>query len=52
MLDAPFINAEDGRLMHHTVTVVGIEKVEVTGGTVEAQHFTCGAMPIWTLSMT
>jgi hypothetical protein len=40
MLDAPFINTEDGRLMHPTVTMVGEENVAVTGGTVEAQHFT------------
>ena len=40
MLDAPFINTEDGRLMHPTVTMVGMEDVAVTGGTVRAQHFT------------
>ncbi len=39
MLDAPFINTEDGRLMHPTVTLAGTEKVAVTGGTVDAQHF-------------
>ena len=40
MLDAPFINTQDGRLMHPTVKMVGMEKVEVTGGSVEAQHYT------------
>ncbi len=39
MLDAPFINTEDGRLMHPTVTLAGMERVAVTGGSVEAQHF-------------
>lgn len=39
MLDAPFINTEDGRLMHPTVTLVGVEKLDVTGGVVEAQHY-------------
>jgi hypothetical protein len=39
MLDAPFINTEDGRLMHPTVTLVGTEAVEVTGRVVQAQHF-------------
>ncbi|MGD0107159.1 MAG: DUF6134 family protein [Rhodopila sp.] len=40
MLDAPFINIEDGRLMSPKVTLVGMETVEVTGGSVEAQHYT------------
>jgi hypothetical protein len=40
MLDAPFINTEDGRLMHPVVTLVGTERVDVTGGSVEAQHYT------------
>lgn len=40
MLNGPFINTEDGRLMRPIVTLVGVEKVEVTGGLVEAQHFT------------
>jgi len=40
MLDAPFINTEDGRLMSPKVTLVGTETVEVTGGSVQAQHFT------------
>ena len=40
MLDAPFINTEDGRLMSPTVTMVGMEKLDVTGGFVEAQHYT------------
>ena len=39
MLDAPFINTEDGRLMHPTVTLAGMETVDVTGGTVQAQRF-------------
>lgn len=39
MLDAPFINTEDGRLMHPTVTLVGVEKVYVTGGSVQAQRY-------------
>jgi hypothetical protein len=40
MLDAPFINTEDGRLMHPTVSMVGMEAVPVTGGTVQARHYT------------
>ncbi len=40
MLDAPFINIQDGRLMHPKVSLVGMEKVAVTGGLIEAQHFT------------
>jgi hypothetical protein len=40
MLAAPFINTQDGRLMSPTVKLVGMEKVEVTGGSVEAQHYT------------
>ena len=40
MLDAPFINTEDGRLMSPVVTLAGLEKLDVTGGFVEAQHFT------------
>lgn len=40
MLDAPFINTEDGRLMRPTVSLVGTEKLDVTGGTVEARHYT------------
>lgn len=40
MLEAPFLNTEDGRLMHPTVTLVGTEKLDVTGGTVEARHYT------------
>ena len=39
MLDAPFINTEDGRLMSPKVTLMGMEKVEVTGGTIDAQHY-------------
>jgi hypothetical protein len=39
MLDAPFINTEDGRLMSPTVTLVGTEKVPVGDGWVNAQHF-------------
>lgn len=40
MLDAPFINTEDGRLMSPRVTLVGMESVEVTGGSIESQHYT------------
>lgn len=40
MLDAPFINTEDGRLMHPTVTLAGTERVDVTGGSVDAQRYT------------
>ena len=40
MLDAPFINTEDGRLMNPVVTLAGMETVAVTGGSVNAQHFT------------
>lgn len=40
MLDAPFINTEDGRLMHPTVTMAGTEPVDVTGGSVAAQRYT------------
>ncbi len=40
MLDAPFINTEDGRLMSPRVALVGMENVEVTGGSIKAQHFT------------
>lgn len=39
MLDGPFINTEDGRLMRPTVSLVGTERVDVTGGSVEAQHY-------------
>lgn len=39
MLDAPFINTEDGRLMSPTVTMAGMEKVAVGDGWVNAQHF-------------
>jgi hypothetical protein len=39
MVDAPFINTRDGRLMTLTVTVVGMEKLEVTNGTIEAWHY-------------
>lgn len=39
MLDAPFINTEDGRLMSPTVTLAGTEKVPVGDGSVTAQHF-------------
>jgi hypothetical protein len=39
MLDAPFINTEDGRLMSPTVTLVGTKKVPVGNGSVTAQHF-------------
>jgi hypothetical protein len=40
MLDAPFINTEDGRLMSPRVTLVGMEEVEVIGGSIECQHYT------------
>lgn len=40
MLDAPFINTEDGRLMHPTVSMVGTEQLDVTGGNVLARHYT------------
>lgn len=40
MLNTPFINTQDGRLMHPAVTLVGTEKADVTGGSVEAQYFT------------
>ena len=40
MLDAPFINTEDGRLMSPKVTLVGTETVQVGSGSVEAQHYT------------
>jgi hypothetical protein len=40
MLNGPFINTEDGRLMSPKVTLVGMEKLDVTGGSVEAQHYT------------
>ena len=39
MLDGPFINTEDGRLMRPTVSLVGTERVDVSGGSVEAQHY-------------
>jgi hypothetical protein len=39
MLDAPFINTEDGRLMHPTVTPDGMHTIDVTGGAVEAQCY-------------
>jgi hypothetical protein len=39
MLEAPFINIEDGRLMRPTITLIGTEHIEVAGGTVEARHF-------------
>lgn len=39
MLDAPFINTEDGRLMSPTVTLAGMEKLPVGDGSVMAQHF-------------
>jgi hypothetical protein len=39
MLDAPFINTEDGRLMSPTVTPMGWTEVAVTGGTVRAQQY-------------
>ena len=35
MLDAPFINTEDGRLMSPRATLVGMESVEATGGSIE-----------------
>jgi hypothetical protein len=40
MLDVPFINTEDGRLMSPRVTLVGMENVEVTGGSIQCQHYT------------
>ena len=40
MLDAPFINTEDGRLMSPRVTLVGMENVEVSGGSIQSQHYT------------
>jgi hypothetical protein len=39
MLDAPFINTEDGRLMSPRVTPVGMENFEVTGGSLQCQHY-------------
>lgn len=39
MLDAPFINTEDGRLMSPTVRLIGIQKIPVVDGSVTAQHF-------------
>lgn len=40
MLDGPFINAQDGRLMRPLVALTGTEKVSVNGGSVEARHYT------------
>ncbi len=39
MLDGPFINTEDGRLMRPTVKLMGTERLDVTGGAVEARHY-------------
>lgn len=39
MLDAPFINMQDGRLMHPVVTLVGMEKLELVGGSIDARHY-------------
>ena len=39
MLDAPFISTDDGRLMCPTVTLVGTATLDVTGGSVIAQHY-------------
>jgi Family of unknown function (DUF6134) len=39
MLDAPFINTEDGRLMSPTVKLVGMETLATTGGSVQAQRY-------------
>ena len=39
MLDAPFINTEDGRLMQPTVTPGGMEQVSAAGATVQAQCY-------------
>ena len=40
MLDGPFISTQDGRLMHPVVLLTGTEKMPVTGGSVEARHYT------------
>ena len=40
MLDAPFINTQDGRLMHPVVAFAGTERLEVVGGLVDARHYT------------
>lgn len=39
MLNGPFINTQDGRLMTPTVTKVGLETLPVTGGTIQAEHY-------------
>ncbi len=39
MLDAPFINTEDGRLMSPTVTLAGSERIPEGDRSVMAQHF-------------
>ena len=39
MLDAPFINTEDGKLLRPAVRMAGIEQLDVTGGTVSARHY-------------
>jgi hypothetical protein len=40
MLDAPFINTQDGRLMHPTITPLGPSAIPTAdGGTITADHF-------------
>jgi hypothetical protein len=52
MLDAPFINTEDGRLMSPRVTLVGMENVEVTDGSIQCQHYAVRGDAISILSTT
>ena len=40
MLDAPFINIQDGCLMRPVVTLAGAERVDVVGGAIKARHYT------------
>jgi hypothetical protein len=52
MLNAPFINTEDGRLMSPRVTLVGMENVEVTDGSIQCQHYAVRGDAISILSTT
>jgi hypothetical protein len=39
MLEAPFINTQDGRLMTQRVTMTGTEPVATDGGSVQARRY-------------